>query len=327
MSVKPVDPLLEHALNSIAVGSKSFAAASRLFDADTRRSAVLLYAWCRHCDDVIDGQQAGHDAVALSTAQARQRLTELRAQTHDAYLGAPPRDPAFAALQDVVQRHAIARHEALDLLEGFAMDVEERHYQTLEDTLQYCYHVAGVVGLMMARIMGTQTPEVLDRACDLGLAMQLTNIARDIIEDAQVGRCYLPRAWLEEQGLTPQTLALPEHRQAVAILATRLVDHAEPYYASAQAGLSALPWRSAWAVASAGAVYRRIGIKVRGAGARAWDRRSSTSKLEKIVSLSGGLWTSLTRHWRRYPLRDAQLWSRPQVPLAAAHHAARGAAP
>ncbi|WP_312937254.1 phytoene/squalene synthase family protein, partial [Pseudomonas sp.] len=249
MSDAAADPLLHHALNSIAVGSKSFASASRLFDPATRRSAVLLYAWCRHCDDVIDGQEAGHNAVPLSPAEAQVRLAELRARTHTAYLGAPLEDPAFAALQAVVQRHGIAREEALDLLQGFAMDVEEQQYQTLADTLQYCYHVAGVVGLMMARIMGTQDPQVLDRACDLGLAMQLTNIARDIVDDAKVGRCYLPRQWLEEFGMTPATLGEPRHRAAVALLAQRLIDAAEPYYASAEAGLAALPWRSAWAVA------------------------------------------------------------------------------
>ncbi len=327
MNAPAADPLLAHALNSIAVGSKSFASASRLFDPHTRRSAVLLYAWCRHCDDVIDGQQAGHDAVPLTPAEARQRLAELRAQTHDAYLGAPAQEPAFAALQDVQQRHGIHRQEALDLLEGFAMDVDERQYQTLEDTLQYCYHVAGVVGLMMARIMGTQQPQVLHRACDLGLAMQLTNIARDIIDDAKVGRCYLPRQWLDEFGLTPATLAQPQHRAAVAQMARRLVDHAEPYYASAEAGLAALPWRSAWAVASAGAVYRRIGIKVRAAGPQAWDTRTSTGKGEKLAALSAGLWTSLNRRLRRYPQRDPRLWTRPSSSPATGPDDGRATAP
>lgn len=327
MSDAVADPLLQHALNSIAVGSKSFASASRLFDPPTRRSAVLLYAWCRHCDDVIDGQEAGHNAVPLSQAQAQLRLAELRALTQTAYLGAPVQDPAFAALQAVVQRHGIAREEALDLLQGFAMDVEERQYQTLADTLQYCYHVAGVVGLMMARIMGTQDPQILDRACDLGLAMQLTNIARDIVDDAKVGRCYLPQQWLEELGMTPATLGEPQHRAAVARLATRLIDAAEPYYASAEAGLAALPWRSAWAVASAGAVYRKIGIRVRAAGAQAWDTRTSTGKLEKFGALSGGLWASLLRRLRRYPPRDPLLWTRVPQPSATAQRAGRVAAP
>ena len=95
------DQLLAHAEHSIAVGSKSFAAAARLFDAHTRRSAVLLYAWCRHCDDVIDGQQAGHEAVVISQEEAQVRLLDLQRQTEAACADLPVNQPAFAALRDV----------------------------------------------------------------------------------------------------------------------------------------------------------------------------------------------------------------------------------
>lgn len=159
---------------------------------------MLLYAWCRHCDDVIDGQQAGHEASVQAPALALQCLLELQVQTDAACRGAPIEQPAFAALREVARQHGIPRQEAFDLLAGFAQDVAGEHYRSLDETLGYCYHVAGVVGLMMARVMGVRDPAVLDRACDLGLAMQLTNIARDIVADAQVGRCYLPEQWLEE---------------------------------------------------------------------------------------------------------------------------------
>ena len=311
MSAVEQDSLLAHAEHSIAVGSKSFAAASRLFDPATRRSAVLLYAWCRHCDDVIDGQEAGHDAVVLSPEQAAARLATLEASTDAVYAGQPAVTPAFAALADVVTRHRIPQAEPVALLEGFALDVAEQHYQTLDDVLVYCYHVAGVVGLMMARVMGVRDEAVLDRACDLGLAMQLTNIARDIVADAKVGRCYLPRHWLEAAGVPAAELALPKHRSAVASMAQRLIAAAEPYYASGNAGLAALPWRSAWAVATAGAVYRRIGLKVQQAGERAWDGRLSTSRLEKLSAVLSGLWLALRRRQRSHAPRDPQAWQRP----------------
>ena len=108
------------------------------------------------------------------------------------------------------------------------MDVRGYRYQTLDDTLLYCYRVAGVVGLMMARVMGAEAEPTLDRACDLGLAFQLTNIARDIVEDAQIGRVYLPAEWLAEVGIPEEEVALPQHRAALATLAARLVDLAEP---------------------------------------------------------------------------------------------------
>ena len=324
MSAPLDDPtLLEHAQQSIAVGSRSFAAASRLFDAPTRRSAVMLYAWCRHCDDVIDGQQAGHDAVPVSRPQAERCLAQLQAQTHAVYQGQPLSDPAFAALRDVVRRHDVPRGEALDLLRGFEMDVAEYRYRTLDDTLQYCYHVAGVVGLMMARVMGASSATTLDRACDLGLALQLTNIARDIIEDARVGRCYLPERWLQDKNIPAQRLADPVHRAAVADLARQLIEHAEPYYTSAQAGLGALPWRSAWAVATAATVYRQIGVKVLAAGSHAWDARVSTSKGEKTAAVLTGLWRAVSSRWRRWPDRPARLWTRPRPGGATAPGAGR----
>jgi phytoene synthase len=198
------------------------------------------------------------------------------------------RDPAFAAFQEVALRHAIAPRFAFDHLAGFAMDVDGARYETIDDTLRYCYHVAGVVGLMMASIMGAHDPQVLDRACDLGLAFQLTNIARDIVEDAAVGRCYVPAQWLREAGIPPDEIGLPRHRAALARVAARLVDHAEPYYDSALDGIAALPLRSAWAIATARNVYRQIGIEVKRRGAHAWDERAGTTRATKLRLLAPG---------------------------------------
>lgn len=308
--------LLDHAVHSISVGSKSFAAASRLFDPVTRRSAVMLYAWCRHCDDVIDGQEGGRDAVPSSATQVRARLAALVEQTRAVYAGHAVDTPAFAALQEVVRRHGLREAYALDHLAGFAMDVEERHYLRVQDLLEYCYHVAGVVGLMMAQVMDVRDDRTLDRACDLGMAFQLTNIARDIVEDAAVGRCYLPAQWLDELGIPRAQLGDAAFRPALAVLAQRLVGLAEPFYQSAEAGITELPWRSAWAIATASGVYREIGIKVRAAGAAAWDERVSTSKADKLRLVVKGAWRALASREREWPARDAQLWQRPLRPCA-----------
>jgi len=190
------DQVIDHSTQAINVGSKSFAAAAKLFDERTRQSAVMLYAWCRHCDDVIDGQTLGHGQVEGDRNSGEARLAELVDLTERAYAGEPMADPAFAAFQQVIQRHRIPKAHPLEHLAGFRMDVQGYRYQTLDDTLLYCYRVAGVVGLMMARVMGAEAEPTLDRACDLGLAFQLTNIARDIVEDAQIGRVYLPAEWL-----------------------------------------------------------------------------------------------------------------------------------
>ena len=207
--------------------------------------------------------------------------------------------------------HDILPAYAFDHLAGFAMDVRETRYQTLDDTLRYCYHVAGVVGLMMAQIMGVRDNATLDRACDLGLAFQLTNIARDIVEDAEAGRCYLPAEWLTEAGLTRETLADPHNRQALSRVARRLVETAEPYYQSSLAGLPGLPLRSAWAIATAKQVYRKIGMKVVQAGSQAWDQRQSTSTPEKLAMLVAASGQAVISRMAHPAPRPAYLWQRP----------------
>lgn len=314
------EALMEHATETIKVGSKSFAAAATLFDAPTRRSVLMLYAWCRHCDDVVDGQELGF-GVAAPSHDPHAELARLVDQTRRAYAGETMLDPAFAAFQEVALRHAIAPHHAFDHLAGFGMDVDAVRYETIEDTLRYCYHVAGVVGLMMAQIMGAQDPEVLDRACDLGLAFQLTNIARDIVDDARIGRCYLPAQWLREAGIAPQEVALPRHRVALVKVAARLVDHAEPYYEAALGGVAALPLRSAWAIATARRVYRQIGIEVKARGPRAWDERVGTSRAAKLTMLVMGGADALLSRVRSVRPRPDGLWRRPAADVAAPRHA------
>ncbi|WP_312511485.1 15-cis-phytoene synthase CrtB [Massilia sp.] len=306
------EALMQHATQTIEVGSKSFAAAAKLFPPATRRSVLMLYAWCRHCDDVVDGQELGFGVVAPVAHDPRAELDSLYDQTRRAYAGEPMPIPAFAAFQEVALGSHIAPRYAFDHLAGFAMDVGQARYETIDDTLRYCYHVAGVVGLMMASIMGARDERVLDRACDLGLAFQLTNIARDIVDDAAIGRCYLPAQWLREAGIPQEEIGLPRHRAALAQVAARLVDYAEPYYDSAMTGIAALPLRSAWAIATARNVYRQIGVEVKRRGARAWDERVGTSKAAKLRLLAlGGAQALSSRLRARSPARRDGLWLRP----------------
>ncbi len=307
------DDLLRHSEAVIAKGSQSFAAAARLFGPQTRADAVMLYTWCRYADDVIDGQNLGHDQQQDFRTGQLERLAKLKAKTEAALNGETANDPVFEALRQVVARNHIPHRHPLELIAGFGMDVQERHYHTFEDTLEYCYHVAGVVGVMMAMIMGARDDAVLDRASDLGVAFQLTNIARDIVDDARVGRCYLPQQWMDELSLASIDPQDRNQWQDLHRLALRLLASAEPYYASAHAGLSALDFRSAWAVASARRVYRDIGRKLRQSGPEAWDGRVSTGSLRKawLIALAlGDVVVSRTRRQGDGPSRDG-LYQRP----------------
>ena len=317
---RPLDPaaradLAAIAEDTIARGSKSFAAAARLFDPETRKSAMMLYAWCRHCDDTIDGQDLGFSnrrnlPSAISPAM---RLDRLEAETRNAVAGGASSDPNFQAIAEVAARHALPETLLLEHLEGYRMDVEGRHYETIDEVFDYCYRVAGVVGVMMAVVMGRTEETVLDRACDLGIAFQLTNIARDIVDDARHGRIYLPAAWLREADLAPSDLLDRRQRPVVALLANRLVDTAEPYYLSAFHGLAALPPRSAWAVATAHGVYRQIGLQVKALGEAAWDSRVSTGKRQKLAHVARGAAKAALARRAQVPPRPETLWTRPRV--------------
>jgi 15-cis-phytoene synthase len=280
-----VDQLVQLSRERIEKGSKSFASAARLFPEATRASAYMLYAWCRHCDDEIDGQVLGYERAAPSAQTPAERLEGLRQQTLAALQGRAT-EPVFQALQHVVARHQIPHHHPMELLEGMEMDVVERRYRTLDDTLEYSYHVAGVVGVMMAMIMGVRDRPTLERASDLGIAFQLTNIARDIVPDAIVDRVYLPADWLAEARIPEREIADPAQRRAVFLTTERLLDVADTYYASSGAGISHLPFRSAWSISAARRVYREIGTVVRSRGVNAWDARAGTSKSRKLASVA-----------------------------------------
>lgn len=285
------------ARQAIAAGSQSFSAAARLLSPTTRRDATLLYFWCRYCDDRIDGQTAGHDRAVLNDEIRRQRLAQLRKETEKAVAGRQPSELPFAALQTVVERHRIPARYPRDLLTGFEMDVEGRRFETIDESLTYCYHVAGVVGVMMAMVMGVRERAVLASACDLGLAFQLTNIARDVIEDADAGHVYLPGLWLDEAGVPRDAVCRVEHRQSVWQVVARLLQTADLFYASSLAGLSALPLRDTHGIATARAVYRDIGRVLRARGATAWDRRAAIGRPRKAVLALGAIGTTLRSRW------------------------------
>lgn len=301
-----------YAHESIAKGSKSFAAAARLLPPAVREDVVRLYAWCRHCDDVIDGQTLGHGESIVEDRAAR--LADLTRRTDAALAGAPTGAAVFDGFADVARRVGIAPVLAHDHLAGFAMDVAGASYGTMEDLAAYCYGVAGSVGVMMALTMGVprQETDTLDRACDLGLAFQMTNIARDVSADAAIGRVYLPADLLADEGLSADPATVRDDRNAAAVYraTARLLEEAERYYASASVGIARLPFRAAWAIASARAIYRAIGTRRRVAGPEGLSRRVGTSRGTKLVLLSRSAITAARRPNGEAPREN--LWTRPR---------------
>jgi len=281
-------------------GSKSFSLAAKLFDPQIRDAAVFLYGWCRYCDDQVDDASKAANQLELEAS-----LKTLKEKTASAFTLAPQQEAVFIALQHIVHRYGIPVHYALELIEGMAMDVRGTRYATLRELLLYCYRVAGTVGLMMSHVMGLRDESALRNAADLGIAMQLTNIARDITEDAAMGRIYLPLAWLDEAKIPLERINAPEQRDKLAMLSLRLLNEANRYYRSGDAGLWHLSFRSACAVSAARHVYSEIGALLVKRGAHAWDERTYVTGARKLWVVLRGVLSRV----RSVPARLFQPWS------------------
>ncbi|MGE0442020.1 MAG: phytoene/squalene synthase family protein [Gemmatimonadales bacterium] len=283
------DAIVAHSRAVLEGGSKSFAKAARVLDPDIRAGAYQLYAWCRYCDDVIDGQTLGHDQRLPDQAAQEASMAELRDLTDRAFRGDSGLPPVFEGIARTVRRHGIPERHVTEFLDGMAMDVHGRRHRTFGELEVYCYHVAGVVAVMMAHIIGIKDAETLARAESLGTGMQMTNIARDVMDDARVGRVYLPLEWLEDAGLSPNGILDPARRMTLAAVVGRLLDRADEYYRRADSGIAHLPFRSAWSIGAARWIYADIGNVIRDAGPRAWDRRAYVGTGRKIWWLLASL--------------------------------------
>ena len=316
--------LVEKSREAMEEGSKSFAAASRLFDIHTRERVWLLYAWCRRCDDIADAQDMGRPAKseAEDHTDAEKRLRSIKLLTQRALDRMPTADIAFDAFGQVARETPITPAMAEDVIAGFALDAADWRPRTEKDMMQYCYHVAGAVGVMMGVVMGVpkDDEETLDRACDLGLAFQLNNIARDIGEDDAAGRCYLPLEWLSEADIPPGQHMKPMFRSELVALVARMLDVAEQYEAASRLGAKSLPFRSRWAVLSAARIYGAIGRKVRKRGAAAWDRRVVISRAAKARHVVAAYFEALVNRPKvpaempRWSRRDFARKATPELP-------------
>ena len=303
--------LVDKALDSIELGSHSFAAASKLFDRTTRERSWLLYAWCRRCDDIADNQDKGGPLGDQGTPkEAEDRIQAIRVLTRRALEEQPTADFAFDAFGLVAKECGLDYGMANDVITGFAMDATGFAPTNERDMMRYCFHVAGAVGIMMAHIMGVSKDdgETLDRANDLGLAFQIANISRDVVEDAAAGRVYIPAQWLAEAGLTPGEHADPDNRFVLASIMPRMIALMEKHEDAARLGAKKLPFRSRWAVLAAANIYGAIGRKVLDRGQLAWDTRTRVSGPEKAWHVTTALFQAV---WNR-PSGPSEpiIWSR-----------------
>ncbi|WP_084174842.1 phytoene/squalene synthase family protein [Afifella pfennigii] len=266
----------------IRTGSRTFFAASMLLPPQIRGPSYALYGFCRLSDDAIDLS----DGEAAALDRLRQRLDA-------AYAGRPVPISADRAFADIVFRYGIPRALPEALLDGFAWDLEGRRYETLGELNAYAARVAASVGAMMAMLMGECGYPVIARACDLGVAMQLTNIARDVGEDARNGRIYLPLSWMREAGIDPDAwLENPQFSDELGAVIHRLLRTADELYLRASSGIARLPWHCRPAIHAACRLYAEIGRELERRGLDSVSQRAVVPASRKAWLLAR---TSTTR--------------------------------
>ena len=258
-------------------GSKSFYIASHFLPRALRESASGLYAFCRIADDLVDLGDDPHEA-----------LLSLHRRLDLIYAGQPENHPIDRVLSQIVIDHKLPRGLLDALLEGFEWDTNGREYQTLGEVCDYGARVAGAVGVMMAILMGIKDHATLARAADLGVAMQLTNICRDVGEDARAGRLYLPRDLMREAGIDPDTfLRNPSPSSQLTQVLRQILSEAQRRYQLADEGIRQLPHGCRPGILAARRLYAEIGKIVAKNSYDSISQRAVVSRARKAQILLG----------------------------------------
>ena len=260
-SANSVDVLAKH--------GKSFRFAGRFLSPEVLQDCARLYHFCRLLDDVVD--------ETADTSEALAALKQVRLDLKQQFSS----EPVVQDFIKLAQQYSFDSDAVQELLSGLASDLTKVECSSEAQLKRYSYRVAGVVGIFMCRIMGVNDAQALAHGIDLGIAMQMTNIARDVIEDAAAGRRYLPADWVEH--CSPQELLAPNRQQAVVVCCgvKRLLSEADRYYCSAWKGLKYLPLRNRIAIAVAAEVYRGIGVKLSRRDCNIWGGRVRLGLLRK----------------------------------------------
>lgn len=288
---------LPHPLEILAEHGRTFHFASHLLGETYRTRAAQLYAFCRYVDDLAD--KAQDKQLAKKRLLSLKRDLTLRASTQ----------PQCQQMLSLVEKTGMPLTPVIALIDGAMQDLDPVNIATEAQLIQYAYQVAGTVGLMMCAVLDVKDPKALPYAIDLGIAMQLTNIARDVGEDAELGRVYLPSDWVGS--LTPHQICDPTLSQAqtLRVATRRMLFLADEYYDSGLQGLYYLPRGARWGILVAATVYREIGSLIAKANYQSWDRRAVVSKRRKIKRASTAILAHVLRDRfrQRHPLHNPAL--------------------
>ena len=285
---------------SFAHHAKSFRLAATFLPKENIDDIAVLYHFCRLVDDAVD--------EAPTVDEAHQNLSEID------YLLKSEQSSELDTFKSVVHKHTIPLHAIRALMKGCEEDLHPVRIDNLNELSRYCYQVAGSVGEMMSPLLNVTSPEATQFAIDLGLGMQITNICRDVLEDAERGRVYLPATWLGEYELTPESIIQQNVGAAeIAPIINRMLATAEVSYRRAYIGCRYIPFRSRLGILIARRVYRAIGLKLQSKHqSNPFHGRTMLSKWEKFWQVGLGFMDALnpvTLGWFKPTIPDSPMYS------------------
>lgn len=271
--------------------ARTFYFASHTLSPVKRDACYAVYAFCRYVDDLVD---VAVERDHVTPADARVLVERWRVAINDVYDGKVPASvdnssldvhPILLAWGDTIAHYHIPRHLPEELIEGVLMDTTVTRFATMDDLRVYCYKVASVVGLMTSEIFGYDDPACLDQAIELGIAMQLTNIIRDVREDADRGRIYLPQDMMQRYGVSEADVLAHRMTPQLRALLRELITIADTCYDRADVGIQHLEADSRLTVQLMSTNYRGILRAVERLGLEVFSGRARTTTLEKLIGI------------------------------------------
>lgn len=274
-----------HCRSITRIHAKTFYMATRFLPNHKQRSIFAIYGLCRYLDDLVDEAEDLIENNEISHLEIYERLDVFKENLVDSYKGIAQNDPILVAFSDTLKRYDISLDLPLLLLEGVKTDLQKTRYNSFNELYDYSYKVASVVGLMTSEVFGYTDKKALDYAVDLGIAMQLTNILRDVGEDLRRNRIYLPADELQSFGIRHQSLMNMENTPEFREFMSFQIDRARRYYAEAGKGISMLESDSRLPVLLARENYSRILDKIEENNYNVFDQRAYLNSVEKLSIL------------------------------------------
>ncbi|XZR53187.1 MAG: squalene/phytoene synthase family protein [Enterobacteriaceae bacterium] len=296
--------------NDINKGSINFNFASFFLNKKIKKNILILYSWCRYCDDIIDNEILGFKESKFNVKKKFLNIQNFILNTQKIYCNFKTNEPHFNEIKKVIFKFNISPIFIFDHIKGYLIDLENQYFYKFEDVLNYCYHVAGVIGIIIIKIINKNCNyKILNAACNLGIAMQLTNISRDVIFDYKNNRCYLPIFLLKKVNLNIFNFFKKKNRKNLFIIVKKIINKSELYYNSSINSLLKLSIKLYLPFLIAYKLYNKIGKKIIFNRDKSWDKKIKINFLEKILILINIIFKILINKKKKKKVKF--LWKRP----------------